>query len=443
MSAISPQRVQEVVDALRNGTVPQRGLGTLAVGLSRFESAVDAELELVRKGGAKFKAVRGDYGCGKTFFARWLEERARQKGFVTSEVQVSETETPLHKLQTVYRRLVERLATTDTPNGAFRSLIDGWFFTLEEDVLASGEVDPNDQAKLLERTGVLLEQRLAAVSRVAPAFATALRAYRTARAQNQQDVADGLLAWLGGQPNVAASVKRVAGIKGDVDHDGALTFLQGLLLVIRDSGHGGLLFVLDEVETLQRMRGDVRDKALNGLRQLMDEVGGGRFPGLYLAITGTPAFYDGPQGVQRLQPLAQRLSTDLKTDPRFDTGTDVQLRLPAFDHGRLEEVGRKVRDLFGSACTSPERVRQVANDEYVATLARATAGVLGGKVGIAPRIFLKKLVADVLDRVDRFPDFDPRKDYALTVEDKELTPSERNAKAAKSPDDIELDLGDA
>ena len=34
---------------------------------------------------------------------------------------------------------------------------------------------------------------------------------------------------------------------------GALSFLQGLLTVVRDSGHGGLLVIIDEVETLQRV----------------------------------------------------------------------------------------------------------------------------------------------------------------------------------------------
>ena len=51
---------------------------------------------------------------------------------------------------------------------------------------------------------------------------------------------------------------------------------------------------------------------------------------------------------------------------------------------------------------------------------RRVAGVsgdrrLGGKVGIAPRVFLKKLVVDVLDRIDQFEEFDPRKHYALTI----------------------------
>ncbi|MFH0903072.1 MAG: BREX system ATP-binding domain-containing protein, partial [Pseudomonadota bacterium] len=71
-------------------------------------------------------------------------------------------------------------------------------------------------------------------------------------------------------------------IKGEIDHFGALSFLQGLLVVLRDSGHRGYLLVLDEVETLQRVRTDVRDKGLNSLRQLIDEVDSGRFPGLFM-----------------------------------------------------------------------------------------------------------------------------------------------------------------
>ena len=89
----------------------------------------------------------GDYGSGKTFFSRWLCERAKAAGFATSEVQISETETPLHRLETVYRRLVERLATTDVPQGALRTVLERWGFTLEEDVIATGEVSERDESR--------------------------------------------------------------------------------------------------------------------------------------------------------------------------------------------------------------------------------------------------------------------------------------------------------
>src|SRR5262249_2765147 len=169
---------------------------------------------------------------------------------------------------------------------------------------------------------------------------------RQAQAASDAATSDALIAWLAGQPNVAAAAKRAAGVKGEIDHFGALTFLQGLLTVIRDSGGAGLLVVLDEVETLQRVRGDVRDKGLNALRQLIDEEDGGRFPGLYLLVTGTPAFFDGPQGVQRLEPLAQRLHVDFKTDARFDNPRAVQVRLAAFGLDRLAAVGVRVREIY-------------------------------------------------------------------------------------------------
>src|SRR5881296_948692 len=135
--AVSPQRRRDIIDALRAGTVPRKGLDLLAIGMERFEPVVDDELAAVRQGAGLLKAVRGEYGSGKTFFARWLQEKAKRRGFATTEVQISETETPLHRLETVYRRLMERLSTASMESGALRSIVDGWFFTLEEDVLAN------------------------------------------------------------------------------------------------------------------------------------------------------------------------------------------------------------------------------------------------------------------------------------------------------------------
>lgn len=435
---ISAARREDIVSALRRGTVPSSGLDALAVGIDAFGPTLTEELSSVASGRGGFKAVRGEYGTGKTFFGRWLQERARSMGFAATEVQINETETPLHRLETVYRRLVEHLGTADTASGAFRSVIDGWFYALEQDVLADPGVDPDDAAGLLQRTDALMEARLSAISKTAPAFSAVLRTYRQALASGDASLADGLISWLAGQPNVAASVKRAAGIKGDLDHFGASNFLVGLLTILRDSGFSGLVLVLDEVETLQRMRTDTREKGLNALRQWIDEIDAGRYPGLYLVITGTPAFFDGPQGVQRLAPLAQRLHVDFGTDRRFDNPRAVQIRLATFDHSALLAVGRRVRDIYAQGRAQEQRIRIVVDDTYLDILARAVAGGLGGKVGVAPRLFLKKLVADVLDRVDLHPDFDPRQHYSLTLAETEMSAAERAAAGANSVDDIEL-----
>jgi hypothetical protein len=117
----------------------------------------------------------------------------------------------------------------------------------------------------------------------------------------------------------------------------------------------------------------------------------------------------------------------------------VQVRLPGFAHERLVEVGRKVRDLYAADAGARERVLALADDSYLDALARAVTGNLGGKVGVAPRLFLKKLVGEVLDRIDQFADFDPRRHYSLTVAEEELTRVERAARG-QGADDVELDL---
>src|SRR5262249_40647510 len=124
----------------------------------------------------------------------------------------------------------------------------------------------------------------------------------------------------------------------------------------------------------------------------------------------------------------------------FDNPRAVQLRLTGFNVDGLVEVGRRVREIYADGSGDPVHIRQQCDDDYLLLLAQAVTGDLGGKVGVAPRVFLKKLVGDVLDRVDQFPDFDPRRDYKLTIIDSELTDVERNARGAASVDDIELDI---
>lgn len=437
--AISPKKRSEVLDALRRGTVPHKGLEELAVGLNQFQSVVDEQLDKVAEGGAEFKAIRGDYGCGKTFFSRWIQERAKRMNFAISEVQISETETPLHRLETVYRRLIERLATATVDQGAFRDIIDGWFFSLEEELIQSGTAPDNSQAEILERANELMEKRLAEVSRHNSQFSAVLRAYRDCLTEEDQVAAEGLLAWLAGQPNISAQIKRKANIKGEIDHFGAMNFLQGLLRVLRDSSYAGMVLVLDEVETLQRMRSDVREKALNALRQLIDEIDSGRYPGLFLVVTGTPTFFDGPQGIRRLPPLAQRLHTDFDESGRFDNPRAPQIRLQPLQRDGLIEVGAKVRDLYAADSPEEARIRNRVDDSVVGDLADGVAGTLGGKVGIAPRIFLKKLISDVLDRVEQFEEFEPRRDYQPIVEGGELTEDERAESGLESLEKIKLD----
>lgn len=435
----SPARRDEILSALRQGTVPRAGLASLAVGLDRLVSIIDEELDAVERPGSKFKAIRADYGGGKTFATRWIAEHAKERGFVVSEVQISATETPLYQLGKVYRRIIERLSTAGQTDAALPGLINGWLSAIREQVIANG-VPADDPIELQAAIGREIDRRLKPISATAPMFATALRSYHGFVSRRDSQLAEGALAWLGAQPNVPAEVTRAIGVKGAIDHSAALTFLEGFLLVLRDAGRPGLVVILDELETLQRARSDVQAKSYNALRQLLDEQADGRFPGLYLLITGTPDFFDGRQGIERLAPLKQRLHTTFRPNPKFDNLRAPQVRLQPFDLDRLVDVGVRVRDLYAHGTAEEARIRHTVDDGFIAELAKSVAGKLGGQAGIAPRLFLRQLV-DELDAVEQHADYDPRVDGAIEFDSLELTIEEREAlSTTASADAIELDL---
>ena len=413
-----------IVNALRSGLVPRQGLEQFATGLDPLVAAVTEELDYVAQGKGISKWIRGEYGTGKTFAARYLCSIARKRQFATAEVQISINDTPLHHLETVYRRLMERLETeADGPN-AFQAIVEGWLYKVGDEVTRLRGLSEDDPG-FADATEQRLEDKLADLSRRAPAYSQVLRAYHRAAHEGDFATAQGLLAWLAGQPHTDRSVLKGAGARGKVDGQASLAFLSGLLLLLRQSGYSGLMVVLDEVETIQRMNVQSREKSLNALRQLMDMMANEELPGLHLVVTGTRDFFEGYKGLKALSPLYQRVHVDFADDPRWDNLRAPQVRLLPFSEERLLAVGRRVRDLYPARDAARMALR--VGEDFLIGLVRQVTDGFGGKVSLAPRLFLRELV-DVMDRVDQHEEYDPSLHYRLDLQDAKLAPEELAAK---------------
>ncbi len=427
VSEVNTSEAKEIVNSLRVGAVPHAGLHHFATGLEPLMQVVEEELEHVATGAGSSKWIRGAYGSGKTFCTRLLCARARDKGFATSEIQISINDTPLHHLETVYRRLIERITTAADGTGAFQPIVEGWLYEVGEQVTRLQGIEEDDPA-FVDAVQTKLEEKLAAISRENSAFASVLRAYHAAAERGEHHIAQRLLAWLGGEPDVPRSVLSAAGVKGKVDGTAALTFLRGLLTLLRQSDHAGLVVVLDEVETIQLMPSQTRSKSLNALRQLVDMLANGELPGLYLVVTGTPELFEGYKGLRGAQALHQRVAV------RFGDGHDnlraPQVRLQPFDAERLVEVGLRIRSMFPAR--NPERVLSIVDEGFVRDLVGKVVEGFGGQIAVTPRYFLRELV-DIMDRVDLHETFDPRATYELHVDEDLLKPEELSARRGTPP----------
>jgi P-loop Domain of unknown function (DUF2791) len=418
MSTLTSADLNHVLESLRKGLVPERGIDAFAVGIDKQRGEIHRQLDLARSGEGTIKFLRGGYGCGKTFMARLAILDAQARGFATSFVVVSDNDLRFHRFDDVYRKVMRELGTAACPRGALGDILDRWIATVEEGLIASGEREESSDfdAKVRQR----LDQDLAALTggQAPPDFVRVVQTIFDLKQRGDVAEAGALISWLSGSGNVAASAKRVAGIKGDIGSRVALDYLRGVVEIVKAAGYAGLVIVIDEAETILRMRTDSRHKSLNGIRQIADAAGS--YPGLLWIFTGTPEFFDSRRGVAGLAPLHDRIR--FLKQGRFASLRQAQLELLPFDADRLRAVASRLRELYPSQQRT--RLDACINGAFVDRLIAELTKGFRGDVGIVPRQFLREFITQV-DLVDEHEDYDPMSAYGFKPAD--LKPEEEHA----------------
>ncbi len=429
MSTLTPRDVRHVFESLRKGLVPERGIDAFAVGIDRQRRELGRQLALAQDGEGTIKFLRGGYGCGKTFMARLALLDAQARGFATSFVVVSDNDLKFHRFDDVYRKVMAELGTAVCPRGAIGDILDRWIGAVEDALIDSGadEQAPDFDARVRKR----LDEDIAALTggQAPQDFIRVVQTVFTLKQAGQIGEAGALLSWLCGSGNVAASAKKAAGIKGDIGSGNALDYLRGVLEIVKAAGYRGLVIVIDEAETILRMRKDSRHKSLNGIRQIADAAN--TYPGLLWIFTGTAEFFDSRNGVAGLPPLHDRIQF-LKSG-RFANLKQAQLELVPFDAERLRSVALRLRELFPSEDRA--RLERKISEPFIRSLVADVTAGFKGDVGVVPRQFLRMFV-DHMDLVEQEPDYDPSAEAGFQPDN--LSPEEEQA--LRQGDELDDDL---
>jgi hypothetical protein len=415
---LAVQDIQHIFERLREGMVPERGLPAFAVGTDKIIGEIKRVMELVSNDEGSSKFLRGGYGCGKTFISQLSLLTALEQNFAVSKVVISSNDTQFYKFDEVYAKIVGNMQTTLTKGGAFADCIDRWIAKVEDRLIDEGEDEDDENFDNLVKER--FEQELVDIMKedAGADFMAVIRHYFILKQEGNISEAQQLLAWLSGSKNISASIKQKAGIKGEITSHSALTYLKGVLQIVKKAGHPGVLVVIDEAETILRMRADVREKSLNGIRQILDATP--EFKGLLWMFTGTPDFFDSRKGVAGLQPLDDRIK--FRKSGEFVNIKQPQLELKPFNRERLIEVAMRLKELYPSEVKN--RIMNKVSDGFIVELVDQMTSGFGGDVGIIPRQFLRELV-DILDIVDQQEEYNPAEVYKF--DPKDISPEEEQA----------------
>ena len=386
---------EDILTALKSGNVPSSGTREFCMGrdkeIQEFERLLD-KIDSEEKAVVKF--VNGEFGAGKSFFLKVVEEMAFEKNFVVSWITLS-NDIPFNKIDIVYKNIARNLkCKTGT---SLDHIIDRWITGLKMMAFEESN-DSQTQNEILNQN---LFDDLADTREHSNSFAVAIENYNRLMNEGDTKTAAYAKAWLRGDSNIPFTEKRKFGVKGDVTKENAISFLEALSIFVKSVGYAGLVVLIDEAEFIMNLHTKkLRDIAYNYIRDIYDNCNLAKFQNTLFLFAGTPELFSNEKkGIPTYEALDDRLKNVLNTDL-------VDMRKPIFDlkgfsESELEDIARKLTLMHAETYNwdAQSKISPVLED--IVSTHVMNAELTGGKV--TPRTFIRSFISD-LDTVEQNED---------------------------------------
>jgi len=387
---------QETLVALKNGNIPKDSILDFSVGREKELNEFKNILERVDNGSAVTKFINGEFGAGKSFFLKLVEETAYNENFVVSRITLSQN-LQFHKIDDIYREIAK---TLNCKTGeSLNHIIDRWITKLK--IEAEDEYEDEDET---EERKQYLEERvkedLVATRDCSNSFATAIERYFQAKEEGNDDIANYAQAWLRGDKNIPFTEKKKFGVKGDVTKENAFHFLTALSTFINSIGYSGLVILVDEVEFVLKIPlQKSRDVTYNYMRDIYDNCSNGTFTNMLFVFAGTQQFFEDEQkGVKSYDALYSRIVNVLESDYN-DLRTPI-INLYGFKEDDIKKISNIILDMHQQGYDWDVSNVESALDDFI-QIHIDNSGLTGGL--IVPRTFIRELIS-VLDTVEQNQD---------------------------------------
>jgi hypothetical protein len=323
-----------------SGTPPEFGLEHFSIGLEPILSAIEEEYlkGILKMGLSSFKIVTGSYGGGKTHFLYSIRDRAWKGNYVVSYVSLNPTECPFDKLELVYKAVMTGLSYPMSST----EMMNPWEKGIEPFLRKWA-------TSLLERSNGDVEAAKEVINSIrgceSSSFGNALRGALNSILQNDEDGFQMAIQWLKGE-EIPFEWKGRFLISERIEKTTAFRMIRSLIQAINQMGFSGVIFLFDEAERGLSIY-SARDKrrALDNLRQLVDECGNARLPGamIFYAIPDENLLLSGSGGVY--EALKQRLRSSFTEGNPLGVKINLEnIGIPPEDF--LKSLGNKLADIF-------------------------------------------------------------------------------------------------
>lgn len=362
---------RQIIETLGSyGTPPTKGVEYFNIGNASLLDALDEYYlsSYLQDGGATYKMVIGDYGSGKSHFLYCLRDRAWERGFAVSKVDLSPVETPYNDQRLVYAAVARNLIWHEVDDEVsdekgLPRFLEG---TLSRLVGVSLSLE-----SLTHPNYVGLVDTLEAATIDSLAYKAAVLGYFEALIREQEERLEALTRWLMGVNTTPDDTRllRDVGVTGKINRPNAFRMLRSLVQTIRALSYSGLILLFDEVDRMASIGGKAEKLATDNLREVIDRCRD-ELPGAMFVYAVPPQFIN--DIVPRYPALQQRV----RAPGRFSYANHFSPQIN-LDHLDLEEndlllaIGEKLLPIYELAFQATlDRKVQYANAAILANVAR-------------------------------------------------------------------------
>jgi len=366
----------QVVESLRKGIPPQRGVSLYSVGNERLIDGIRKyHLDGIADRGI-IRFLSGSWGAGKTHFFRQMREVALEHDCLVSSVELDLNSAALNRFEKVFYAIVSHVLTParyseDAPVEAapFGTVLRESLAYLATGARATGDEVTHEQ--YAKASALLMGNHAIDID-----FKKMIQHYWQTFLPESADPAvaeqtrDETLQWFAGEGTVG-QYRRRFGASKMVNRENARLMLQSLAAFVRQAGYRGLVILFDEAEQAYSvMRKSALRDAQNNLLSLVNNIES--LSGLFLLYATTPDFYTDPRhGIVTYGALSGRIG---KPEQRHPRALDTIWNMDAAETtlADFQNAANKIRAVYSTAFPDAQERLPAGNevDDTVASLYR-------------------------------------------------------------------------
>lgn len=302
---LRPRERDAIIQSLRAGVTPRKGLQHIQVGRVREVEALLKDIDRITDGGSAIRFIIGEFGSGKSFFLQLIRTIALEKGLVTIHADLS-PDRRLHatggQARNLYAELVRNLSTRTKPEGnALTSVVERFITEARKQAAATGK-----------SVSEVIEEQLSHLSELVGGydFAKVIGAYWEGYERDNEQLKSDAVRWLRGEITTKTDARTSLGVRTIVDDASVYDHFKLLSLFVRQAGYNGLLVNLDEMVNLYKLSSQkARVSNYEQILRILNDCLQGSAEHIGFLLGGTPDFLLDPRkGLYSYEALHSRLA---------------------------------------------------------------------------------------------------------------------------------------